>query len=291
MDRASAGYALALASAVAGALRFNLAEYAKGFGFDYVSFLAYALGVGVIASGIHVGVRDGRAGFKPLRGRWHHALLYGLLMGWGTLAHFMALDYLNPTVMTSLSQTGILVSVGLAVWLLGERFTKQEWLATVVITLGAFIFRPWEGGRLAGVLILLSGIVTAALASIGAKVWVAGTPPRVLLLWRNCIAFAMVGVYFLLFRPLPGFTLGTAIACIATGLLGPYLHSLFFLRALERIDAAKASLMGRVSPVVVLLVAWLTPMGTVPGTRDLISAGILLAGAVWLAAARPKKLA
>ena len=289
MDRRSVGYLFALGSAAVGALRFNLAAYAKSYGFDYVSFLAYALAVGVFASAVHVGVRDGAKGFIPLRGRWHHALLYGLLMGWGTLAHFLALDYLNETVMTSVSQTGILITIGLAVWLLGERFTRQEWIATIVITCGALLFRPWQSGRLTGMLILLSGMVTAALASIGAKVWVAGTPPRVLLLWRNTIAFVLVGTYFLMLRKQPTFNTATAIACVATGLLGPYLHGLFFLLALERMDAAKASLMGRVAPFVVVLVAWLTPMGTVPGPKDLVSAGVLVAGAAWLGLARPKK--
>jgi drug/metabolite transporter (DMT)-like permease len=288
LDRRAVGYLLAFASAVTGAVRFNLAVYAKQFDFDYVSFLAYALIVGVVVSAVHVGVKDGARGFVPLRGRWHHAVIYGLLMGWSSLAHFMALDYLNETVMSSLSQTGLLVTIWLAVWLLGERFTKQEWAATALICIGALVFRPWEGGNLRGMLILLSGVVAAATASIGAKMWVGGTPPRVLLLWRNAIALALVGAYSLMFRSLPAFTTATIIACIATGLLGPYLHGLFFLQALERIEASKASLMGRVAPAVVLVISglWLRRW---PDANELLTSAVLVAGVVWLALARSKQ--
>lgn len=288
LDRRTVGYLLALGSAVAGAIRFNLAVYAKQFGFDYVSFLAYALLVGVAVSAVHVGARDGPRGFVPLRGRWHHALIYGVLMGWSTLAHFMALDYLNETIMSSLSQTGLLVTIGLAVWLLGERFTKQEVAATVVICIGALVFRPWETGNWRGMLIVLSGTVTASAASIGAKLWVGGTPPRVLLLWRNTIALLLVGTYFLATRSSPEFTTATIIACVLTGLLGPYLHSLFFLQALERIDASKASLTGRVAPAVVLVISGLW-LGRWPRGNELLSSAVLVLGVVWLALARPKQ--
>ena len=74
------GYLLALASAVAGAVRYNLAVYAKGHGFDYVPFLAYALAVGVLCSAIHVFAKDGLRGLVTMRGRWLPGLLYGLLM-------------------------------------------------------------------------------------------------------------------------------------------------------------------------------------------------------------------
>jgi len=137
-------------------------------------------------------------------------------------------------------------------------------------------------------LILFSGVVTAAMASIGAKVWVSGTPPRVLLLWRNTIALALVGSYFLLFRRQPVFTTATIIACVATGILGPYLHSLFFLQALERIEASKASLMGRVAPAIVFLISWIW-LGHLPKRHEIWSSLVLVAGVVWLALARQKR--
>ena len=137
-------------------------------------------------------------------------------------------------------------------------------------------------------LILLSGVVAAATASIGAKIWVGGTPPRVLLLWRNAIALALVGAYSLMFRSLPVFTTATIIACVATGLLGPYLHGLFFLQALERIEASKASLMGRVAPAVVLVISglWLRHW---PDRNELLTSAVLVTGVVWLALARSKQ--
>lgn len=287
MDRRRAGYLLAFASAATGAVRFNFAVFAKEHeGFDYAWFLAYSLVVGVLCCGVHVGVRDGARGFVPLRGRWHHALLYGLLMGWGTLAHFLALEYLNETVMSSLSQSGLIVTIVLAVWLLGERFTPQEAAATVVITGGLLIIQPWASGDWKGMLILFSGIVSAALASIGAKLWVAGTPPRVLMLWRNIVALVLVGVYALLTRGPPTVTVAAALACVAAGILGPYLHGLFFLQALERIDASKASLMGRVSPAIIFVVS-LAFLGRIPMRDEIAASAVLVLGTIWLARARP----
>jgi len=127
IDKRSLGYLLAFASAATGAVRYNLAVYAEQppRNFGHVWFLFGMLIIGVIAAGTHVGVTDGWAAIRQLKGR-RNALLYGVLMGWSTLATFLALDYLNEAVMSSLQQTSILVTLALAVWLLGERFTKAQ---------------------------------------------------------------------------------------------------------------------------------------------------------------------
>jgi len=279
------GYLLAFGSAAAGALRYNLAVWAnEEYGFDYLAFLGYVLFV----SGIHLLARDGLRGFMPLKGRLHHALLYGLLMGWSTVAHFIALDYLNETVMTSLSQTGILVSLGLAAWMLGDRLTWQEWLATLIIFAGIFDFRPWEVGNRLGFLILMSGVICGSLASVSAKRWVEGTTPRVLMVWRNLVGCAMVfAVNVPRGEALPEFTSPTAAACVATGLLGPWLHGLFFLQALQFITASRASLMGRVQPVIVFVVSFLV-LDRTPTPPEIRSALLLTVGAFWLIRARPR---
>jgi drug/metabolite transporter (DMT)-like permease len=281
----SIGYLLAFASAVAGAVRYNLATYADtSYGFDYVPFLFWALAVGVLCSTTHVLAKDGWGGMVPLKGRWKQALLYGVLMAWGTLSHFIALRYLNETLMTSLSQTNILLTIALAVWLLGERFTRQEWIATFVIFGGVFLFRPWEGGQLTGVLILATGLLAGAFSTVVAKKGVAGIPPRTLMVWRNVVALVVVGSYTL-FLPRPEFSWPIVIACVATGVTGPYLHGLFFLQALERIDAAKAALMNRVQPAIVFLLSWLF-LSRLPTTPETVSALFLVAGTLWLALAR-----
>ena len=287
MTRRRAGYLLAFGSAATGAVRFNLAVLAKGEGLDYAWFLAFSLVVGVVCSAVHVAIRDGLRGFVPLRGRWHHAIFYGVLMGWGTLAHFLALDHLNETVMSSLSQSGLLITILLAVLWLKERFTRQELAATLIIFGGLLLIQPWSSGDWKGMLILFSGIASAAVASIAAKVWVAGTPPRVLMLWRNLVALIIVVIYATIMggRPQPA-TAAAATACIVAGILGPYLHGLFFLQALERIDASKASLMGRVSPAIVFAVS-LVFLGRSPKPAEIASSAILVAGTFWLARARP----
>ena len=286
------GYLLAFGSAAAGAVRFNLAVFAKvEYGFDYVSFLAYALLVGVVASGIHVLRTAGWKGFMPLRGHLHHALLYGVLMGWSTLAHFLALDSLNETAMTSLGQTGILISLGLAAWLLHERLTRQEWIATLVILAGVFLFRPWEAGHRTGFLILISGVVCGSLASVGAKRWVQGTSPEVLMVWRNLVAFVLVFCAALVMnRPKPVFEAPTVVACVLTGILGPYLHGLFFLQALQYISASRASLMGRVAPVIVFAISYFV-LNRIPSDKELASAAVLTIGTFWLIWARPTRRA
>ena len=287
-DRTSAGYLLALASAATGAVRYNLAVYTKETArIDYVVFLAYALAVGVLCSTIHVVAREGTRGFVPLRGRWRHALLYGALMGWGTLTHFLALDYLNEVVMTSVAQTSVLLTITLAVWILGERFTLLEWGATAVIIAGMFLLEPWEGANLTGFLILMSGLLTSALATIGAKRWVQGIPPQTLTVWRNVVALAIVGAYALA-RPRAEFTVASALAVVAAGVFGPYLHGLFFLQSLQRIDASKASLMNRVQPAIVFVLSWLL-LDRLPDERDRWSALILVLGTMLLAAVRPRK--
>lgn len=288
INRDNIGYVLAFASAAAGALRYNLAAFANdSAGFDYVQFLVYALAVGLLASGIHVLVKDGWRGFMPLRGRLQHALLYGILMGWSTLAHFLALEHLNETTMTSLSQLGILFSLGLAAWLLKERLTRKEWIGALVILAGMLAFRPWNPGNRLGFAILMSGVLASALASTGAKLWVQDTSPRVLMVWRNLIALLLVYA-FSLSRAQPEFTPAIVVAVIATGILGPYLHGLFFLMALKHIAASRASLMGRIQPVIVFLVSF-TLLGRTPSQRDIASAALLTLGTFWLIRSRPAR--
>ena len=158
------GYSLAFASAVTGAVRFNLAKYAGLQGFDYVVFLAYALAVGVLASAVHVLYCDGPRGFLPLRGKARYALLYGLLMSWSSLSHFIALYYMNETLMSSVAQSSILITIGLAVWLLGERFTVREWIGAGIIVAAVLHYRPWSGTvpHRTGFLIVMSGVVSGS---------------------------------------------------------------------------------------------------------------------------------
>jgi drug/metabolite transporter (DMT)-like permease len=288
LSRTSVGFLLAFGSAATGAVRYNFAVYARKLGFEYVPFLFFMLVVGVACCAIHVMVRDGTRGFVPLRGKWRHALLYGVLMAWGTLSHFVALEHLNETVMSSLAQTSILLTIALAVWLLGERFTWKEGLATLVICAGIFLFRPWDVDNLKGFVILMGGVLGTSLATVGAKRWVVGVPPRVMMVWRNTVALVVVGGWWLLHYAPVQITWKTALACVAAGVFGPYLHGLFFLQALERIDAAKASLTSRVQPVIVFLVSW-TFLARVPELRDGVSAALLVIGTMGLVLAHRKR--
>jgi len=288
VSRESIGYGLAFASAVAGAARYNLAVFADLRGLEYAPFLALSLAVGLACSLVHVLVRDGPAGLWPGR-RTLAALVYGALMAWSTLCHFLALRYLNETVMASLSQTSVLLTIALAVWLLGERFTRQQWIATFVICAGVFAFRPWDTANLHGFLIVMSGVVGNALATVGAKRWVVGTPPRVLMVWRNAVALVVVTAYALTQEP-PELTPATVAACVSAGVLGPYLHGLFFLQALERIDAAKASLTNRMQPAIVFVISWAL-LARSPDGKQLASAILLVAGVIWLATATGRSAA
>lgn len=280
-SRQTAGFLLAFGSAATGAVRYNFAVVAKQEGFDYEPFLFFMLIVGAVCCAIHVLVRDGTRGFVPLRGKWRNALLYGVLMAWGTLSHFVALNFLNETVMSSLAQTSILLTIVLAVWVLGERFTWREALAALVICAGVLLFRPWDIDNWEGFVILMGGVLGASIATVGAKRWVVGVPPRVMMLWRNAVALVVVGAWWLTHYAPFRVTWETAAACVAAGVFGPYLHGLFFLQALERIDAAKASLMSRVQPVIVFSISWAF-LARTPGLRDGISAALLVVGTMGL---------
>jgi drug/metabolite transporter (DMT)-like permease len=255
---------------------------------DPVPFLVGALLVGTLCSSVHVFVRDGPGGFRALRGHTRYALLYGLLMAWGTLSHFLALRYLNETMMSGLAQAGVLLTIGLAVWWLGERFTRAEWFGALLVLAGLIAFRPWTGElpRLQGFLIVLTGALGGAIATVGAKRWVAHVPPRLLMVWRNATALVLVTAYAVGEGHAPVFTLPTALACVATGVLGPYLHGLFFLQALERIDASKAALVTRVQPAMVFFLAWVF-LARVPEVPDIVSTALILLGALWLVRSRP----
>ncbi len=289
-DKVALGYLLAFLSALTGAVRYNLAVFAHdAHGFEYVSFLAFALIVGLVCSTGHVLATRGPSGFVPLRGRWKQALLYGVLMAWGTLSSFLALNYLNETVVVSLAQSNILFTIILAVWLLGERFTRLEWLATTVILAGWFFLRPWQGGgQVIGFVIVASGMLSSAFSTVVAKRGVAGIAPEVLMVWRNAVALVVTGIYVFNKNPVPHWNAATLIAGIAMGITGPYLHGLFFLQALRHIDAAKAALTNRIQPAIVFVLSWLL-LNKLPGQDEIMSAMLVVVGAFLLALASRRR--
>jgi drug/metabolite transporter (DMT)-like permease len=109
-----------------------------------------------------------------------------------------------------------------------------------------------------------------------------------MMVWRNTVALAVVGVWWRSHQVPLVVTWKAALACLAAGVFGPYLHGLFFLQALERIDAAKASLTSRVQPVIVFLVSW-TFLARVPELRDGVSAALLVIGTMGLVLAHRKR--
>jgi drug/metabolite transporter (DMT)-like permease len=109
------------------------------------------------------------------------------------------------------------------------------------------------------------------------------------MVWRNLVACVLV---FAITLPrgqaATDFTLPTAVACVLTGVLGPYLHGLFFLQALQFISASRASLMGRIQPVIVFAVSFVVLQRS-PSAPELWSAAILTAGTFWLIRVRPRR--
>src|SRR3989344_6479216 len=56
-----------------------------------------------------------------------------------TILFTQSFHYLNPTVAILLQKLQPLIAIGLAVWILGERLTKNFWLWAAVAIFGAYI--------------------------------------------------------------------------------------------------------------------------------------------------------
>ena len=292
VDRAGAGLAFALVSAVAFGLSGPFAKALTDAGWSASGAVLVRLGgsaaillvvLAVLRPGVVAAIRaDGAA-----------LVLYGLLAAAGVqVAFFNAVQYLPVTVALLLEYLGPVLVIGW-VWLVrGQPPSARTVLGTAVALLGlTLVVQLWSGvglstpGLLWG---LVAAVCQASYFILADRVGTA-TPPLVLIgvgMTVGTVAVAVLGLVGLL--PividtgstgvmLAGVDVGWPVASTLLVVVASVLAYLAGVAAIARIGAARGSLVALLEVVVSAVASWLL-LGQVPALVQLLGGVLILAG-------------
>jgi drug/metabolite transporter (DMT)-like permease len=122
----------------------------------------YVLAVGTLEVGIY-GFICRRIHFKMLKDHFWFFLSIGALIGTSTIINYEAVAFIDAGTATILSKASILMSVGLGIFWLRERFTRFQGFGALLALIGVLIitFQPGDYLRLGSLLVLLSAFMYA----------------------------------------------------------------------------------------------------------------------------------
>jgi drug/metabolite transporter (DMT)-like permease len=176
-----------------------------------------------------------------------------------------------------------------AAWFLGERTTRQDWIAVVLVVggMGLFLADGLAVGNVLGDAIgVFSGVAFAGM-TIALRAQKHGSPVESIIL-GNLIAF-VVGVPWMIDTPLPSATGWAALVALGVVQLG--CSYWLYARAIKHVTALQAVLIPVIEPLLnplwVLLI-----VGERPTRLALIGGAIVLAAVTWraIAALRPPRM-
>ncbi len=225
------------------------------------------------------------------KGRWLLVVI-GLLEVIGTGLFFFSIGQMeNPAIVSFIANTGPLFVGILGFVILRERFKKPE-IAGMLLTLsGAFIL-SYKSGNGDGIFIhgaeyvVLSSLMFA-ISSILIKKNIKRFDTTVLSLNRSLFLFA-ASVIALSLQGLPLVIPGSAFINILIGsILGPFLTVYAGYSALKYIEASRASVLGSIKGLVVLLGSWII-FGTLPLAYQIIGGSISILGVMMIGLSKSK---
>ena len=249
-----------------------------------VALTRYAIGATLL--GILLWRREGRAGFRFTRVRWH--LLRGFGVGIATVAFFSALFVMPMAEATSITFTSPMLTVLLAAPLLGERIRPFAILAMLLAFAGVVIvLRPSFAELGPTALLPLLSALGMSLLMLGNRA-VAGSGSALAMQF----SVAMLAVPVLAVATLAGHWSGlpqyyvgavdwTILArCAVVACTASTAHWLIF-RATERTGAARVAPMSYVQMIVALALGALV-FGDLPDAIALVGAAVIIAGGLLL---------
>ncbi len=190
-------------------------------------------------------------------------ILLGILEIASTSLFFLAINFfVNPALVSFLTNIGPVFVTILSIIFLKERFNKIEILGAVITIFGAFIINYKNGSFfskeiLLGLFFILGSKIVSSVSTIITKKNIIGISPIVFSLNRTIFLF--VFAFIMLLFTSGNFSISTNILFkIGIGsLLGPFLAAITSYSALKYIDASKSSILGSAKGLFVLVTAYL----------------------------------
>lgn len=249
-----------------------------------VALTRYAIGAAIL--GILLWQREGRAGFRLVRWRWH--LLRGIAVGMATVAFFSALFVMPLAEATTITFTSPMLTVLLAAPILGERIRPIAIVAMLLAFAGVVIvLRPSFAELGLAALLPLVSALGMSLLMIGNRVVAGSGSALAMQFWVALLALPVLAVAALAghWSGLPQYHVGTPdwsilARCALVACSASTAHWLMF-RATERTGAARVAPMSYIQLLVALGLGWAL-FGDRPDAIALAGAGVIIAGGLLL---------
>lgn len=219
--------------------------------------------------------------------------LIALLEMFATVFFFLAINTVdNPTIVSFLANINPFLVTALGFFLLKERFNLIEGIGMTITLVGAFIisFRGGEIGELfinGTQYVILSGIIYA-FSNVVAKKNIKKLDASFLAMSRILLLFIVsLGsmFYFNLSFEIPK----SAMINISIGsVLGPFLTATLGYLALKYIEISKASMIGSIRSLFVLVGSFLF-FSNIPGTIQIIGGSFTILGVILISLGHLKK--
>lgn len=190
-------------------------------------------------------------------------VILGILQVISTTFFFLAINFfVNPTIVSFLTNIGPVFVVILSVIFLKEKFNKLEIIGSIITLLGAFIIN-YKNGKLIpddivlGLLFILISKIISSVSTVITKKNIVNISPVIFSF--NRVLYLFVFSFIIMLFTNQNFVLSyAAIINIGFGsLLGPFLASVASYSALKYIDASKSSVLGSSKGLFVLITAYI----------------------------------
>ena len=236
----------------------------------------YVMAVGTLQVGLY-GLFCKRIQFRTLYKNVWFFLSIAVLIGVSTIINYEAVAFVDAGTASVLGKASILMSVGLGIFWLRERFTRYQSLGALLALTGVLVitFQPGDYIRLGSLLILISAFMyalhTAIVKRYGEKID--------FLEFFFFRLFSTSAVLFLIAvgrRALVWPDPLTWALIVMTGTIDVVISRALFYYVLRRMTMSIHSIVLTLSPVAAILLAFLL-FGTMPTTQQLIGgAGVIV---------------
>jgi len=260
------------------------ARFAYAAGADVYGLLAVRFVLAAIAMGVVLRVRG--IGLPPLRRVLALAAMGGIGYVSQSYCFFSALNHAQASLVALLLYLYPLFVTILAAIFLKEKLTTAAVIALVLCSVGAGLtVGGGQGSPLGIALGLAAAVIYSVYIVVGARV-TAGVN-AIATTTVICTAAAVVYVAIGILRSSAGVppqfpsTAGGWLALLAIALVSTVLAILTFFAGLQRLGAAKASMLSTLEPVVTVLLA-AALLGEQIGMAQAVGGGLILLGVLWL---------
>ena len=257
MDNTTKGIIYAILSSL-----FVLPWYIFGkLGFEYYNFvtvLALWFGFSAVVSFIMIIISKKLNEYRTFLTHWKWVILAVSLNVISITSGFYALKVIGPSLVGFLGRMSMLMMVLMGVIFLNEKFNNKELISGFIIAVGVILISFSKGEFIIlGVLLMLAQSVFVSIWRYIVKAKMHDIDPLLIVNYRAVI----VGVYFFAFAILTGqfevtYSAGLYYATIPSIFSVIFLH-LYKFKAYKLIDFSKVALLNALSPLFVVVLAFL----------------------------------